>query len=556
MKRSGIVLSFAVLAMLSPAWAQRDPGMTPEKALSQLPEGYRHERVIMPLRDGVKLITEVFLPPGEGPWPTMLLRTPYTRWDLRAMAPMGWRKKDGRYAGGVPCALVLQNMRGRYGSEGTLPPVTFDNEIDDGYDTIEWVAKQKWSNGRVGMWGPSGHGVGPMNALWSNAPHLTAVSVNVTGDNSYLHWTFNNGARRKMYSWLSTRNMKITDWPRPTIYPFDLAKHKAFLKERAAKCTAALDCSGGWFDLFHEGPIDAFEALQHTGKAYVRMSAGGHGALGGLKFPSARSPSGLKTRTFKDWMTDPDGDGKTVSTLVYYLMGDAKDKSALGNVYKATTKWPVDHVATDYYLHADGSLGTAAPKDAKGFLSYTYDPKDPVQSLGGNYAIGAESGAHDQRPLKDRKDILRFATEPLAEPVGITGKVFLELHVSSDAPDTMFTAKLVDIYPDGYEAVIRESAMVARFYQGLNKPAPLAKGKVYVLKMDMGSTAIVFNQGHRLALHVSSSSKPAYEVHPNTYKPAKSIDEARVAHNTVHTSAAHASKLILPVVPKETYAKK
>ena len=111
-----------------------------------------------------------------------------------------------------------------------------------------------------------------------------------------------------------------------------------------------MSCSTGWFDLFSEGPIDAFEALQHTGRVYLRISPGGHGAMGGLKFPSARAPSGLKIRSFEQWMTDPDTNVKTESTLLYYLMGDVKDESAPGNVYKVATKWPVDHTPTSYYL--------------------------------------------------------------------------------------------------------------------------------------------------------------------------------------------------------------
>ncbi|MBM4045698.1 MAG: CocE/NonD family hydrolase, partial [Planctomycetes bacterium] len=185
-------------------------------------------------------------------------------------------------------------------------------------------------------------------------------------------------------------------------------------------------------------------------------------------------------------------------------------------------------------------------KDAS--LTYEYDPRNPAPSLGGNYGLGTKSGPHDQRPLKDRKDVLRFVTEPLAEPVAITGKVWAELHVSSDAPDTEFVAKLVDIYPDGYEAMMRESVMLARYWQGLDKPAPMEKGKVYTLKMDLWSTALVFNRGHRIAVLVTSSSNPAYEVHPNSYEPVMSMDKAPVALNAIHLSADHASRLILPVV--------
>ena len=128
--------------------------------LAKLPPGTRHEFVMMPLRDGVKLATDVFLPEGPGPWPVALLRTPYSRFDARVYAAME----------GVPSVTVLQNQRAKYGSEGggTFRPEDAGNEIDDGYDCIEWIAKQPWCNGKVAMWGPSGHGVCATNALWSN----------------------------------------------------------------------------------------------------------------------------------------------------------------------------------------------------------------------------------------------------------------------------------------------------------------------------------------------------------------------------------------------------
>jgi putative CocE/NonD family hydrolase len=173
-----------------------------KKCLARLPIGTRHEALLMPLRDGVKLATDVFLPPkGDGPWPVLLLRTPYSRFDPRPVDVMG----------DEPCVLVCQNQRGRYGSEGTLPKDSFANEVEDSYDAVEWCAQQKWCNGKVAMWGPSGHGVSPTNAVWSKAPHLVAVSVNITADDAYLHWGFHNGARRAMYSWMTQRNQKVAD---------------------------------------------------------------------------------------------------------------------------------------------------------------------------------------------------------------------------------------------------------------------------------------------------------------------------------------------------------
>jgi putative CocE/NonD family hydrolase len=476
----------------------------------------------------------------------MLLRTPYLRFFGGAPWPMAT----------APYVLVLQNQRGTYGSEGTLPKDTFENEPNDDYDAIEWAAQQKWCNGKVGTTGASGNGISSMNALWCGAPHLAAVDVNISADNAYLYWCFNNGARRKFYSWMSARGQKIPDWPRPTVVLFDWAKRNAFLAEHAPKCKVPFNASTGWFDLFSEGSLDVFAAVAPNGKSHVTVGASAHSLYGGdLKFPSRPQPAAAAGRKTQQWMTEPDPAGPSQSVLLYYLMGDARDAAAPGNIWLTSNKWPVDNTATPYYMHKDGSLSREAPKEKDASLTFEYDPKNPVKSVGGNYDTTDVSGPWDQRPLKDRKDILRFVTAPLEAPVGVVGKILVDLHVSSDCPDTMFTAKLIDIYPDGYEAVFRASAMLARYSQGLDKPAPLEKGKVYKLSIDCWSTALVFNKGHRIALYVSSSDTPQYEVHPNTYDPVGSIDKAVVAHNTVHLSADHASNVILPVISSDLYLK-
>lgn len=515
-----------------------------EKCLAKLPPGTRHQHVMMPLRDGVKLATDVFLPgEGDGPWPVMLLRTPYSRFDPRPLQEMG----------SEPCVLVVQNQRGRYGSEGTPPRDSFANEIEDSYDAIEWCAKQKWCNGKVAMWGPSGHGISPSNAVWSKAPHLVAVHVSITADDAYLYWCFHNGARRALYTWMDQRNQRVTDWPRPTTIPYDLKARQAFLARHAADNKVYFLASAGWYDLFSEGVLDSFAALACNGRAFVTMGPGGHGPIGGgLKYPNPARPRDVSFPTIKQLMTGQEPQ-HTESALVYFLMGDTRDKSAPGNIWKVTNVWPVPHTPTDYFLHADGTLRTEKPTGEAASLTFVYDPRDPAPSLGGNYAVGPASGPLDQRPARDRKDILRFVSAPLAEPVGITGKVWAELHFTSDAPDTMFVVKLVDIYPDGYEALVRESAGLARYYQGLDKPSAIESDKIYELKLDLWSTALVFNKGHRIGVYVTSSSKEAYEVHPNTFEPVASIEQARVARNTIHLSAKHPSKVILPVIAKESY---
>jgi hypothetical protein len=154
----------------------------------------------------------------------------------------------------------------------------------------------------------------------------------------------------------------------------------------------------------------------------------------------------------------------------------------------------------------------------------------------------------DQRPLAGRKDIVRFVSEPLDAPLEIAGKIRADLFVSSDAPDTLFVVKLVDIYPDGQEILLRESAAMTRYRDGFDKPAPLEKGKPVRLSFPCNSIAAVFNKGHRIGVFITSSSSPAYEVHPNTYEPAASAAGMKPAQQTIHISPSAQSSIILPIV--------
>jgi len=536
-------LMCATFGMTAPVSEKRVPD-GPDTVLAKLPPGTRHEFVMMPLRDGVKLATDIFLPEGDGPWPVVLIRTPYSRF-----VPDGLTAMDG-----VPSVLVCQNVRGRYGSEGTLPGESFDNEVDDSYDAIEWIAQQSWCNGRVGMRGGSGHGIAAMNALWSNAPHLRAVDVNITGDNSWLYWIYSNGVRRAFYRWLDARNLRIVEWPRPTTSPFDMNKRTAFVAERAARSKVGFTFYAGWFDLFSEASLDAFAALAPKGRCSGLMAPTGHGGSAGLNFPSIPPPPNVKGRTFRQWMTDAGSVPPERSTLQYYLMGDAMEPSgAPGNVWMTTDKWPVDHTPTSFYLQADGSLTRAEPSTEGAQVRFTYDPRNPAPSIGGHHSLGDESGPLDQRPLRDRTDIVRFTSAPLDQPLGITGKVWVDLYIGTDVPDTTFVVKLIDVYPNGYEALIRDAAFMLRYANGFDKPAPAKKGTTYKLSIDLWSTALVFNTGHRVAVHVSGSSTPAYEVHPNTYEAVSSLVGSPEAHNVLHVSRSAPSRIVLPVIPRESY---
>jgi putative CocE/NonD family hydrolase len=154
----------------------------------------------------------------------------------------------------------------------------------------------------------------------------------------------------------------------------------------------------------------------------------------------------------------------------------------------------------------------------------------------------------DQRVIGERKDVLKFLTAPLEASVEVTGKVMVELWAESDCPDTDWTAKLVDVYPDGTERLVLDSALRARFREGFDHEVFMKKGEVYKFNIDLWSTSLVFNKGHRIAVHISSSNDPKFDPNPNTGKPMRADNETRVATNTIHHSSVYPSRILLPVV--------
>jgi putative CocE/NonD family hydrolase len=229
-------------------------------------------------------------------------------------------------------------------------------------------------------------------------------------------------------------------------------------------------------------------------------------------------------------------------------LGDFTDPDAPGNLWKVTETWPLPHRATSWYLTSDHKLQETKPKETGTAITYPYDPNDPAVRVDAAWRSQIADGPVDQRPLRDRDDVVYFTSDPLDAPVEVTGGVQTELYVSTDVPDTAFMVKLLDIYPDGYEALIAHGTIMARYHNGLDRPEPLQEGTVYKLTVDLWSTAIVFARGHRIGLYVTSSDAGRFAVHPNSYEPVDSYQGAPVANNTVHVSAGYPSRLILPVI--------
>ncbi len=514
--------------------------------LKKLPIGYTDQSGMVQMRDGVKLATDIFLPPGGKPTCVILVRTPYGR--MRGVDTAMLVEKQ--------FVFVTQDPRGSGNSGGEIQdPINNVSEIQDSYDTLDWIAKQPWCNGRIGMCGGSGNGMIAAMAYLCKHPNLVVVSPRNSAGNTALYWSFENGVRRWMYCWLTFRGAKIKPWPRPTLYEqFDPVKWQKILDEAAKDNKTVYLGDDGWYNIFGDSALDFYAQFAHTGHVQMWVDTREHGSLPAqavkLKINWSRDiPAQVR---FLDVLEGTQSVSK--SSLTYAVIGDYTDAKAPGNTYKTSAVWPPKHTPMSMYLTQDGTLSKEAPRQAQAAVSYTYDPKDPAPTLGGGFSYSPEdaNGPVDQRPLTKRKDVLKFVSDTLTEPLEIAGKLKAELYISSDVADTAFMLKLVDIYPDGQEILLREAAVLARYRDGVaHNPVPMKAGEIYQLTFPCNSIAAAFNKGHRIGIFVTSSSTPAYEVHPNTWEPVFSIEQAVLAHQTIFCSSTHASRVILPVISEE-----
>jgi hypothetical protein len=507
------------------------------------------------MRDGVNLAADVYLPRlPRGPYPAILIRTPYGKHEITS--------REARFACRNGYALVVQDMRGHFRSAGDRERMLSGDgwgENRDGHDTIRWIARQPWSNGRVATWGPSAMGFA-QNLLAPDAPPaLRAQYVLMAFSDMYSHVAYPGGAFRKalVENWL--REARLGDRALRTVreHPaYDAFWEQLNMDRAAHRMNVPAVFIGGWYDAFAQGTIDAFVARQRGGgpraRGHCRLIVGpwSHDDIRRLVDPrSSKSllPSaGDVVRFFDSQLACRYGGAD--KPVWYYAMGDRCGPPASRGGWRWADDWPPPSTAVAYYLDAGGRLGTAPPQDSGARLSYRYDPADPVPTRGGQNLF-LPAGPLDQRPIESRPDVLLFTSDALDEPVEVAGRVTATLYVSSDAPDTDFTVKLSDVYPDGRSMLVCDGILRARFRESFERAVPMEPGRVYAIRVDLGSTAIVFGRRHRIRVAVSSSNAPRFEPNFNTGQPWRADAEPRVATNTLYASADEASRLVLPVRP-------
>ncbi len=504
------------------------------------------------MRDGVKLGTDVYLPSTNGAFPTLLMRTPYNKGVATGIG------EDGARHG---YATVIQDTRGRFSSEGAN--LAFDADVEDGCDAVEWAIRQPWCNRKLGASGGSAGAITALLLARSGNSNVLSQHLTVGGPSLYFDVVYAGGVFRKSLA---------EDWLRITRFSPDALKlwtsHPSYdeywrardLAGHYENVVAAAVHIGGYFDIFAQGTINAFVGYQEQGgpgargKQKLIMGPWTHGVFsekaGELTFPNAkRPPNNVRDpwRWFDYTLKGIDNGIEREPTVTYYVMGDTSDTNAPGNRWRTADQWPpVPAAITPVYLRADRTLSRTKP-GAGAPLSFTYDPTNPVPTLGGP-ELSIPAGPRDQRAIENRPDVLVFSSEPLSEPLEITGRVRAKLWAASDAPDTDFFVRLCDVYPDGRSFNICEGRLRARFRESFKQEKLLKPGEVGVFDVDLWSTSIVFNKGHRLRVQVTSSSAPGFDPNPNTGDPFRRSAKTRVARNSIYCDADHPSQLLLPVV--------
>jgi uncharacterized protein len=558
------------------------------------------------MRDGVTLRADIYRPTAEGKFPVLLQRTPYN--------------KDNEVDFGIKAAargyvVVVEDVRGRYASEGEW--YVFKNEPNDGYDTIEWVAALPYSNGKVGMFGGSYVGATQMLAAIAHPPHLAGICPVVTASNYHENWTYQGGAFEQWFdeSWTSglsqntyeravsrDTNALVGMWTLPlTNYPLynqdknpdptstaalapyflDWLAHPSYddywkalsIEEHFGDIKIPALHIAAWYDLFLGGSLRNYEGIRERGGSdearngqQLMVMVGGH------------SGSGRKIGDV-DFGPELDRPEDDVTLLWYdYLFKGEKNEFASGkpvkifvmgtNHWRDEEAWPLARAKnTKYFLHSggkanslrgNGSLSTAVPaKEAAD--QYVYDPGNPVPTIGGPLCCDGTHlppGPRDQRAVEGRDDVLVYSTAPMTEDTEISGPVSLELYTKSSAVDTDFTAKLVDVWPDGFAQNLTEGILRARYRDSRETPTLLNPGQVYKLTIDVWATSNVFKKGHQLRLEISSSNFPRFDRNLNTGatrylkdSDGKSEQHFMSATNMVLHDAEHPSALTMPVVP-------
>lgn len=530
---------------------------------------FPHQELSVEMSDGTALATTLILPEGDGPFPTLLIRTPYDR--KSDFVSVG----EFRDAGIV---VVVQDVRGQFESEGANEAFRHDGDGEnrDGHDTIEWVRSQAWSNGLIAMDGNSASAITAYLAASTGVDGLVAARAEVGTANLYDS-VFPGGVFRQgmVTDWLNRFGTpefleEIYRHPRPDDFWAPLQTADVYSNVNMAAVHL-----GGWYDIFGQETIDAFVGYQESGGEgargkqklimgpWIHQNLGEEPAQGELQYPSNSFTAPFsRFSIFAALLTeqfdlespfsqgDPVVDLDDVPAVQYYVMGDVDDPEAPGNEWRSADSWPPETAPIRWYLEGDGGFSPSCPEE--GISSYNFDPGDPSPTICGNNLFAA-AGPCDQRLGEARDDTLVFTSVPLEAPLELTGRAQAVLHVDLDQVDADLMVKLSDVYPDGRSMLITEGAARIAVRGGQEGLQLVTPGELVPVEVVLPSTSIILNGGHRLRVSITSSNFPKYQVNPGTGDDFGEFGSG--SHQPfevrLHHSPATPSYLELPVPPSQ-----
>ena len=507
--------------------------------------------------DGTPLATDIYRPLSFRPKPVILIRTPYGRDGMEepcfALNLLGY-------------ACVAQDARGT-GDSGGIDTV-FRNDADDGRATVDWLAQQPWCDGNIGMLGGSAFAITQYLPAPGADQALRSISPVVATPDLYHHAFLQGGAIREALAinWLAGQGAEdFFDEVRQHRLKDAWWDAVEVLDDAGSIHTAGLHV-GGWYDIFAQGTLDGFTALQDAGgsgavgRQYLVMGPWTHGGLftnliGDYIYPlnALRDPLGLLLPWYDATLR---GDWSEIDhwpPVRVYLMGAVGEARAPGNEWIDLEQWPPPTLTKSLYLSEGLELVTKPPQS--GELILVSDPTNPVPTLGGaNLHASIEvdgrdmgAGPIDQRSIEARPDVLTFTTESLKQPLTIMGPVRAKIWMVPDTSDLDLAVRLTDVYPDGKSMLVLDGIQRARMRCGDARECLLVPGVPVELTVELWSTALVFNQGHRIRISVSGSNWPRFEVNPNNSTHLNIQPAPVVAHPQLLFGADHPSRLELPV---------
>jgi putative CocE/NonD family hydrolase len=596
LKHSIVSIAILALAQATVVHAQADAGDFTKSVTIEKDVG-------IAMRDGTRLSADIYRPDKSGTFPALILRTPYNKAAPDEVEASAWYARKGY-------VVINQDVRGRFASAGTF--YTFRNETGDGADTIAWIERQPWFNGRIGTLGGSYLGYTALTQAIRAPKSLRSIATDVTTSAVHNQWVYVDGAfvlgfglpwgaglvngrdmsgggafvKEEAYQHLPLAeadaaqlvpNSAYRDWLHNPSRNSPYWKSVS-LENQISKVKAPVLLISGWYDIFLRGALNDYAQLVKRGSSRIartqsrliigpwthfktnapRLSSTTlplQGADRATDFGPSAELSGAQVylRWHDHWLKDMENGVGKDARIKLFVMGE--------NRWRDEQEWPLARTLyKTYFLDSGGQAntvsgnGTLSLERPRGATAdrYRYNPADPTPTLGGNICCSSvPSGPRNHAPIESRRDVLVYSTPPLENSVEVTGPIRARIFASTSARDTDWVVRLLDVGPDGFARNLQDGIVRARWRRGMSKhPSLVRPDAVIAYDIDLWATSNLFLPGHRIRVEITSSNFPRFDRNLNTGEDPSHATRMVVADQAVYHSSRYPSHITLPIIPR------